>query len=87
MLYRYGAVHDMAFFALCLKDQAEQRMLALHMDTVLWTIGRSMYKDYPIEPFQQMMKPKQEDTRTGREIVEDLADKFRARIARRGGQN
>ena len=87
-IFQHGVVHDMAFMSLCLKDQADQRLLAMHMDTVLWSIGRSLYKDYPIEPYQKMLEAgsQPQDTRTGREIIDDLAEKFRARIAKRGGQ-
>ena len=87
-IFQHGVVHDMAFMSLCLKDQADQRLLAMHMDTVLWSIGLSLCKDYPIAPYQKMLEAgnQPQDTRTGREIIDDLAEKFRARIAKRGGQ-
>ena len=81
-LYRHGAPPSMGALAALLEKEAEQRHLMEHMAFVGWSIGKFLYRDQYIQSYTDMTT-KVTDTRTGAQIVDDLAARFRKRIENR----
>lgn len=70
-----------ALSALLAEDVQRERQLE-YMAVVGWSIGKFFYRDNYIPCYTDMTK-KEKDTRTGAQIVDDLAAKFRKRIEKR----
>ena len=50
----------------------------------MWSIGRRMYKEYPLPSWLEMTADKpQQDERSGREIFNEVKDNLRKRVTAR----
>lgn len=54
--------------------QKEEKLWRAYTANVLWSIARTLYREYPWESYTAMTDEHPEDTRTGREIIGDLID-------------
>lgn len=72
-----------ALFAL-LRQQQRQADWRDYTAEVMWSIGRRMYKEYPLPSWLEMTADKpQQDERSGREIFNEVRTNLRKRVAAR----
>ena len=61
-----------------LRYEAEQSRDVEYIATILWSIGRLVGgAEYPMPSYEDVKKPKQSDTRTKQEIVDNLIMKLK----------
>lgn len=90
-LYKYGTPPTMAMLSGLLETQAEQREWQTYMGDMTGSLVRALYGKNAsrIPLYSDIMKKKNTvtDTRSGKEIVEDLAAKLRKRKEKRNHEH
>ena len=67
-----------------LRQQQRQADWRDYTAEVLWSIGRTMYKKYPLPSWLEMTNDRaQRDQRSGQEIYEEVREDLRKRVAAR----
>lgn len=55
-----------------MNENEERKSWRVYMAEVLWSAAMPMYKEYPLARYTEIIDDKTKDTRTGREIINDL---------------
>ena len=62
----------MSFLADMLHEQSRERAWQDYVATMGWCIARTMYKDFPVPSFYDLMEDKPEDNRTAQDIKAEV---------------
>lgn len=84
VIYRYGPPRSVRMLAAVLSDEAERREWETYVADMLWFNARKGLKNWQVRPYGETHNRRKaaNDSRSGREIVQDLVRRRKARRKR-----
>lgn len=77
-MYRYGPPPTLGALCAVIEQDMMQRVWRDYTANAVWSIARTMYKEYPMPSFTEFIEQgsKPRDERTGQQIIDDLIKKL-----------